>query len=266
VSPAHQRDVVQAVRAELAAIDPPRACCRAAERLGLGAAARGHARSPVVARLAVRLTDESTEGEAASVSFDWARARAHCRSAWLRGRFLSTGSLSLGPHGAHLELVVPHDEADELAHHLEDAGFPPSRRMRRGRVVLTWKRTETILAFLRSCGAGASLLEVESALVMRQLQGHLNRVINAENANLERSVASSARQLAVIERLASEGRLADLAPVERAVADERRAAPEATFSELAARLGYSRARVQRAFERLESRAERPSAGAPAADL
>jgi DNA-binding protein WhiA len=127
--------------------------------------------------------------------------------------------------------------------------------MRRGRAVLTWKRTEAILGFLRSCGAGASLLELESRLVMRQLQGHLNRVINAENANLERSVASSARQLVIIERLEAQGRLAELPPVERAVADERRAAPEATFSELAARLGFSRARIQRAFARIESAAE-----------
>jgi DNA-binding protein WhiA len=119
---------------------------------------------------------------------------------------------------------------------------------------MTWKRTDTILTFLRSLGAGTSLLEVESRLVMRQLQGHLNRVINAENANLERSVASSARQLDAIDRLEAEGRLADLSAAERAVADERRASPEATFSELAARLGLSRARVQRAFERLESAA------------
>jgi DNA-binding protein WhiA len=253
VAATRDRDLVQAVRAELAAIDPPRRCCREAERAGLGLAARGRARSPVVARLAVRLADADVESEAAP-AFDWAAARAHCRAAWLRGRFLAAGSLSLGSRGAHLELVVPPAEATELARRLEESGFPARRRLRRGREVMTWKRTDTILAFLRSLGAGTSLLEVESRLVMRQLQGHLNRVINAENANLERSVASSARQLDAIDRLEAEGRLADLSAAERAVADERRASPEATFSELAARLGLSRARVQRAFERLESAA------------
>ncbi|MFV2064365.1 MAG: DNA-binding protein WhiA, partial [Chloroflexota bacterium] len=118
----------------------------------------------------------------------------------------------------------------------------------------TSKRTDTIIAFLRSCGASASVLEFESRLVMRQLQGHLNRVLNAETANLERSVASSARQLALIEQLDAEGRLAGLPDIERAVAQERREAPEASFTELAARLGVSRARVQRAFRRLESSA------------
>jgi DNA-binding protein WhiA len=259
--PTRDRDIVQAVRAELAAIEPPRECCRAAEWAGLGEVVQGRAHSPAVARLVVRLADDPAVAAASASAFDWSAARSHCRSAWLRGRFLSAGSLSLGSHGAHLELVVPHDQADELADRLAEAGFPARRRARRGRAVLTWKRTDTILAFLRSCGAGTSLLEVESRLVTRQLQGHLNRVINAETANLERSVATSARQLALIERLERAGRISELPAVEQAVAQERQAAPEATFSELASRLGFSRARVQRAFERLEA-----AAAVPPADL
>jgi hypothetical protein len=107
------------------------------------------------------------------------------------------------------------------------------------------------------------VLEVESRLVMRQLQGHLNRVLNAESANLERTVASSARHIAIIEQLEATGRLAELGPLDRVVAAERRVAPEASFSELALRLGLSRARVQRAFQRLESAA---SLAEPAGDL
>ncbi len=88
-----ERELAQATRAELAAITPPRTCCREAERHGLGAAAHGHARSPVIARLAVRLA-ESAPGEGSEPPvFDWAGARDHCRASWLRGRFLSTGSL-----------------------------------------------------------------------------------------------------------------------------------------------------------------------------
>lgn len=195
--------------------------------------------------------------------FDWDEARSHCRAAWLRGRFLSAGSLSLGARGAHLEFVVPIADGDVLAKRLVESHLPATQRLRRGRAVLTWKRTETILAFLRLCGASASVLEVESLLVMRQLQGHLNRVLNAETANLERTVATSARQLAIIEQLEADGRLAELPPIDRAVASERQAAPEASFSELASRLGISRARVQRAFQRLEAAA---TATLPAGDL
>jgi len=254
-----QRELAQAVRAELAAIDPPRACCRAAEREGLGAAAQGHARSPVVARLAVRLA-EGDAGEGigkAEPGFDWDASRDHCRAAWLRGRFLTSGSLSLGARGAHLELVAPSEEGQALQRRLDESGFASSCRVRRGRGVVTIKHTETILAFLRWCGAGASVLGVESRLVARQLHGHLNRVINAETANLERSVASSARQIAIIEQLESEGRIGELSEVDRGVARTRKAAPEASFTELAETLGLSRARVQRAFRRLETAAAAP---------
>ena len=261
---ARDRELVEAIRAELAAIGPPRSCCRAAERAGLGAAAQGHARSPVIARLAVRLAGSETAGEVVgSPVFDWQAARAHCRAAWLRGRFLAAGSLSLGARGAHLELVVPLDETETLVRRLDEAGSRGSDRVRRGRGVITFKRTDTILSFLRLCGAGASVLEIESRLVMRQLQGHLNRVLNAETANLERSVASSARQIAIIGQLEADGRLARLSEIDRAVAQARSAAPEASFSELAERLGLSRARVQRAFSHLESAA---SATQPAGDL
>lgn len=255
MSDARDRELVQAIRAELAAIDPPRACCRAAERDGLGAAARGHARSPVVARLAVRLDEGGArERDDATSVLDWSLARDHCRAAWLRGRFLAAGSLSLGARGAHLELVVPLEEAEQLSQRLSQAGYELSLRVRRGRGVITSKRTETILSLLRFCGAGASVLEIEARLVMRQLQGHLNRVINAETANLERSVASSSRQMALIAQLESDGRLAELSALDQAVAGARRDAPEASFTELAANLGLSRARVQRAFRRIESKA------------
>ncbi len=249
-----ERELAQAIRAELAAIDPPRACCRDAERAGLGAVIHGHARSPVIARLAVRLTDGVPGEGSETIDFDWDGGRDHCRAAWLRGRFLSAGSLSLGARGAHLEFVVEPEEGEELRRRLEESGFPTSARTRRERAVLTSKRTETILSFLRTCGAGASVLEIESRLVMRQLQGHLNRVLNAETANLERTVASSARQIAIIEQLEADGRLGQLSAVDLSVAKARKAAPEASFTELASTLGLSRARIQRAFGRIESAA------------
>lgn len=262
-----------AVRAELAAIEPARACCRLAERAGLGAAALGRARSPVIARLAVRLPAVTAPaaapagaGEARGPSaapgpatFDWGSARDHCRLAYLRGVFLATGSLSLSAGRAHLEFVVPIDEAPALAVRLANLGLPASVRVRRGRGVVTWKGAERILAFLRLTGATGSALELESRLVTRALHGHLNRVLNAEGANLSRSVATASRQLDHIGRLEQSGALERLPPVLRDVAGLRRESPEASFTELAERLGLSRARVQRAFEQLESAAEAETA-------
>jgi DNA-binding protein WhiA len=116
---------------------------------------------------------------------------------------------------------------------------------------VTWKSAETVGLFLRRIGAGAALLELEARQVSRTLRGELNRVLNAESANLQRSVAAAGRQLAAIDLLETDGRLADQPHAVRVVAEARREAPDATLTELAERLGLHRSGVQRALERLE---------------
>jgi DNA-binding protein WhiA len=242
-------DLVAALRAELAAIEPARQCDRVAERAGLGSAAEGRARTPLIGRLAVRLDDAVTD-----TSFDWDSAAEHCRTAYLRGAFLSRGSLSVTPTGTHLELIVDADELDDMATRLAQVGLPTNARLRRGRGVLTWKSADTVTDFLRRIGASATTLELESRLVHRALTGHLNRVVNAENANLRRAVVAARRQLDEIDALERQGRLLRMPRDVRRVAAERRRAPEATFSELATKLQMSRSQVQRAFELIESAA------------
>jgi hypothetical protein len=245
------RDLVAALRTELAAIDPARACDRAAEAAGLGPDL--HAREPAVARLAVRL--RRGEGTASDGSFDWSAAAEHCRTAWLRGRFLSRGSLSLAGGRTHLEFVVPPAEAPILAARLEDVGLPASWRLRRRRGVVTWKGAEAVGTFLRRIGAAGALLELEARQVSRALRGELNRVLNAESANLQRAVAAAGRQLDAIAVLDADGRLQEQPYVVRLVADARRETPEATLAELAERLDIHRSTVQRALERVERLAE-----------
>ncbi|HEY8868333.1 MAG TPA: hypothetical protein VIM30_02980, partial [Candidatus Limnocylindrales bacterium] len=165
------RDLVAALRAELSAIDPGRPCDRAAESRGLGTALS--TREAAVARLAVRLgrgtdarhllairntrarpkrlraSDAVVPGAAGSRSshpggddaggsappFDWAGSAEHCRLAYLRGRFLSRGSLSLANSRTHLEFVVEPAEAPVLARWLAEIDLPASWRLRRGRGV-----------------------------------------------------------------------------------------------------------------------------------
>jgi len=281
------RDLVAALRAELAAIDPQRACDRLAESAGLGPGLA--TREASIARLAVRLGRETAatvkpgvrrrakhvrmtdaggrERDAGAAddnelgAFDWAGSADHCRLAWLRGRFLARGSLSLSAGRAHLEFVVSPDEAPVLAARLAELHLAASWRVRRGRGVVTWKNAETIGVFLRRIGAGSAILELEARQVSRALRGDLNRVINAESANLQRAVVAAGRQLAAIGQLESDGRLAGLPRVIRLTAAARRATPEATLAELSEHLVLHRSTVQRALERIEQLAadqERPA--------
>jgi hypothetical protein len=270
---AQDRDLVLALRAELAAVDPSRACDRRALAIAIGGA--DTTRDPVLRRLAIRLglgsrrdpeagpgavgdgtagaADDPTDrdGSDAADGFAWGTARDHCRAAYLRGLFLARGSLSLANGRTHLEFVVSPARAPVLTAHLAEEGLPAAWRIRRGRGVVTWKSAETIVTFLRRAGAGAALLELEARQVSRAMTGELNRVINAESANLTRAVEAAGRNLAAIEVLVADGRLASQPYVVRLVADARRDSPESTLGELAERLGLHRSAVQRALERVE---------------
>lgn len=273
-----ERDLVDALRTELAAIDPPRRCCRAAEAAGLAGAFEPRRRN--VARLSLRLSRGRPPGqrsgvgegptaawgrggeaaEAAQAPFDWAHSPEHCRVAYLRGRFLAHGSLSLASGRTHLEFVLPMEEARDLCRSLAELEIAASWRVRRGRGVVTWKSVETVGTFLRLVGGGAALLELEARQVSRSVRGDLNRVINAESANLQRAVAAAARNLEAIDALEADGRLAEQPYVVRLVAGARREEPEATLSELAERLGLHRSAVQRSLERVERLALHPVEG------
>src|SRR5512143_1699397 len=251
-----ERDLVTALRDELAAVDPSRLCDRIAEADGLGPGPIG--REPSVARLAVRLRHAAER--ASATPFDWAPAADHCRAAWLRGRFLARGSLSLAGGRTHLEFVIAPDDAQALVDRLADIGLPASWRLRRGRGVVTSKSGEAVGTFLRRIGASAALLEVEARQVSRALRGELNRVLNAESANLQRAVSAAGRQLDAIAALDADGRLAVQPPIVRLVAAARRETPEASLAELGERLGAHRSAVQRALERVERLALDPDDG------
>jgi hypothetical protein len=270
-----ERNLADALRAELAAIDPPRRCCRAAEAAGMTGTFAPRRRT--IARVALRLARGRVPGETAPARpapagaatdaaaplpamFDWERSPEHCRVAYLRGRFLAHGSLSLASGRTHLEFVLPVEEARELCERLRQFELVAGWRVRRGRGVVTWKSVETVGTFLRLVGGGAALLELEARQVSRSVRGDLNRVINAESANLERAVAAAARHLEAIDALEADGRLAEQSYLVRLVADARREEPEATFSGLSERLGIHRSAVQRALDNIERLALHPDEG------
>src|SRR4029079_12585031 len=189
-----------------------------------------------MARLVNRLRRLGEGAPLGGPSFEWGPAADHCRGAWLRGRFLARGSLSLAGGRTHLEFVVAPDEAPSLANRLSECGLPVSWRLRRGRGVVTSKNGEAVSTFLRRIGASGALLELEARQVSRALRGELNRVLNAESANLQRAVSAAGRQLDAIATREGDGRLPEQPYVVRLVADARRETPEASLAELAERL------------------------------
>lgn len=247
---AADRALAEEIRAELAAVTPQRRCCRRAEAAafqGFAWRARRPRQAPLV-RAALRLGHRPGDEPPA---WRWEDGAEHCRVAYLRGLFLTRGSLSITDGGPHLEFVLDPSHAAALRPQLAEMGLPAASRMRRGRAVVTWKSNDTIATFLRMAGARGALLDLEARRVARVLRGELNRLLNAESANVTRTVGSAVRQLEAIDALAVEGGLATLSDHGRAVAGARRDAPAATLAELAEATGLHRSTVERELQRIE---------------
>ena len=105
-------------------------------------------------------------------------------------------------------LAGPHHARRSSRAALADLGCRALRSERRGRHVVYLKGQEEIAALLRLVGANRGVLELETHRVGRDVRSRLNRLLNAEEANLARTVRAAGRQLAAIARLERRGRLA----------------------------------------------------------
>jgi DNA-binding protein WhiA len=183
--------------------------------------------------------------------WSWRRAQSHDRRAFLRGVLLARGSLSFGSGGAHLEMPLPNaTDAEHLRQRLLECGIQASLAARRGRKVVYLKSQEAIASLLRLTGANRGLLDLEARRVGREVRNRLNRLLNAEEANLARSVAAADRQLRAIDRLEADGQLAKLPSALREAAVQRRLHPDAGLEALAAALGVSRSAANHRLRRL----------------
>ena len=267
------------VKGELARIHPARACCRRAELVGLLAGSEGNVLRTLdhaTARTAVHLAsalgvavepprpatperrgDRSRHhlivelDPSVSDGWTWESAAACDRRSFLRGILLASGSISFTSSGPHVEFVLrDRTTADGLRTHLAGLGCRALVAERRGRHVVYLKGQEEIGALLRLVGANRGVLELETHRVGRDVRSRLNRLLNAEQANLARTVEAAGRQLAAIASLERRGRLARLAEPLRETAAFRRRMPDADLDTLATALGVSRSAVNHRLRRL----------------
>jgi DNA-binding transcriptional regulator WhiA len=273
--------VASEIKGELARIQPARDHCQRAELAGLlaGDRSRGgvstldHATARVALQLAAALgiavepMQRAAPGphpdaharhhlrveldRAAIRDWRWTDAPACDRRAWLRGLLLGSASISFGSGGPHVEWVVrSRARATELRRRLAAVEVGASIAERRGRSVVYVKGNEEIATLLRLAGANRAVLDFETARVGREVQSRLNRLLNAEAANLGRTVRAAERQLAAIDELETSGRLADLPLALREVVAARRRQPDADLDALATSLGVSRSAANHRLRRL----------------
>ncbi len=138
-----------------------------------------------------------------------------CHRALLRSLFLACGSISEPSAAYHLELAIRQENkaADSFKALLNQLGFRSSLVRRDRYDVIFLREGQQLADFLLLAGAQQSLLDYESLRVEKEMRNSVNRVVNCDNANLQRVADTAARQLRLFSQLEAAG-LSQLLPKE----------------------------------------------------
>lgn len=158
----------------------------------------------------------------------------HCRQAFLRGAFLSGGSVTDPQKGYHLELATTHRSVSrELTALLLEMGYSPKEATRKANYITYFKQSEAIEDLLTAIGAPVSAMELMNAKAEKLLRNGVNRRVNCEAANVDKTVDAALEQRRAIQVLRQAGVLDTLSPKLREAAQLREENPELSLSQLA---------------------------------
>lgn len=119
-----------------------------------------------------------------------------CKKAYLRGAFLSSGSISDPEKTYHLEITNSNlKKANDLSLIINSFGINSKVIKRKGYFVVYIKESENIVDFLNVIGAHNSLMELENIRILKDVRNNVNRIVNCETANLGKTIEASLRQI-----------------------------------------------------------------------
>lgn len=148
--------------------------------------------------------------------------------------FLKKGSMTDPSKAYHLEFACDDEAEAEVVRALLAKYEIGSGLTKRGlRRVVYVKDGEDVSAVLRLMGASKSLMEMENHRIVRETRGDVNRRVNFDSANIDRTINASRMQTNAILYLKETGELKNLSKSLRDVAELRLKRPEATLAELA---------------------------------
>ena len=117
------------------------------------------------------------------------------KRAALRGYFLSCGRMNDPQKGYHLEMTVPNEKtAQQIKELMSEFSLEGKTLCRKNHYCIYLKESESIGDFLKVIEAPKSLLEFENARIYKDMRGRVNRKVNCEAANINKTVSAAARQ------------------------------------------------------------------------
>lgn len=181
-----------------------------------------------------------------------------CKRAYLRGCFLATGSISDPDRSYHLEITFPNNLlANEYINYLKDFGVESRQIVRKGHYLVYLKEGQEIVDYLNVIGAHAALMKLENIRIVKDMRNQVNRMVNCETANLEKTVNASLRQVENIKFISDTRGLESLPEGLREIAGLRLDNPDVSLLELGQMLNptLSKSGVNHRLKKIEHIAE-----------
>lgn len=157
-----------------------------------------------------------------------------CKRSYLRGAFLAGGSVN-NPEGSsyHLEISSMYEEHCESLVGLANKFDLNARCIERKKGFIFYiKEGEKIIELLNIIGAHQALFKFEDVRIMRDMRNSVNRIVNCETANLNKTIGAAVRQIENIKLLQREVGLDSLPDKLREVAEVRMQHPDMNLTEV----------------------------------
>lgn len=163
------------------------------------------------------------------------RKRADIK-AFLRGAFMSCGTVTDPQNGYHLEFSVPFMNLSkslyELLNSLNDIEVTFKNTTRKTNFIIYMKNSSDITDFLTYIGAPFSAMEMMQVKMVKEVRNYVNRTTNFETANISKTATASAVQIEAINKIKEKGMFNSLDDDLKELAQLRLDNPEMSLREL----------------------------------
>lgn len=188
-----------------------------------------------------------------------------CKRSYLRGAFLAGGSVN-NPEGSsyHLEIASMYEQHCGALVDLANKFDLNARCIERKKGFIFYiKEGEKIIELLNIIGAHQALFKFEDVRIMRDMRNSVNRIVNCETANLNKTIGAAVRQIDNIKLLQKEIGLESLPEKLREVAEIRLQHPDLNLTEVGEMLRgkVSKSGVNHRLRKIDELAEKIRSGA-----
>ena len=156
-----------------------------------------------------------------------------CRKAYIRGVFLAAGSMCNPNKAYHLEIVCTTDaKANQLKLIINSFKMDAKIVKRKKNYIVYLKDSKQIVEVLNIMGAQNALLEMKNVRVIKNVRNSVNRQVNCETANINKTVSASVKQVKDILYIKETVGIEKLPLALQEIAEVRLIYPEITLKEL----------------------------------